>query len=410
VDPADPDHIVLMADGEWRGDHAFLFSISRDGGVTWSQHRSWPGNLILATEDGSGTMLAADGGSFPQYGPFRSTDDGLTWTPSWKGIAFGDFRDGLVALPSAGPVPVLVATVDGQIRRSKDGGTTWEDVTLPDGYVYQGGVAGHVYQGVVADADGRTLSLLWRDESRHRPLALKSTDGGLTWAEISQTPIFFGDFFADPFRPGRLFAVDDAPERITVWRSIDGGKNWARRSAGLPTICDHYGSVDICPDLHAMTSDPLNPNRVVISYGFYYDQPGIFVSTDGGFRWQRAAQEPPGHSFVLAAAPGLFLAGTRHGIYRSVDGGDHWAPLQPGLPVDAPVVQLLRDGRNGAWYAVTDSQGIFRSTDGGTTWTGLNDGLADLAGPVVVLDPRTPNRLFAAVNGQGVWSWSAPGS
>jgi photosystem II stability/assembly factor-like uncharacterized protein len=385
----------------------YLFSISRDGGATWSQPRSFPGTFVLVTEDGSGTLIAAGDSSYPQEGPFRSTDDGLTWTPSWEGIAFGEFREGLVALPAAGPVPVLVATVDGRILRSKDGGTTWEAAALP----YEYG-----YQGVVADADGRTLYVLWRDGIGLRTLLLKSTDGGLSWAEVSKVPNTFEGLFTDPFRPGRLFAgdADDDYGRHRVWRSIDGGKSWAPRSAGLPTDCEHYGSVDFCPDFYAMTSDPRNPNRVVISYGGRFtDQPETFVSTDGGSRWRRAAQGPPGPSFVLAsdpAASGVILAGTDQGIYRSVDGGDHWVPLQPGLPVEAPVIHLLRDGRNGAWYAVTAGQGIFRSTDGGTTWTGLSDGLADLARPVVVLDPQTPDRLFAAVNGQGVWSWSAPGS
>jgi photosystem II stability/assembly factor-like uncharacterized protein len=408
VDPSDPDRVVLAAEGQLGRQYVHLFAISRDGGATWSQPRPFPASFVLATGDDSGTLYATGGNSFPAPGPYKSLDDGLTWTPSWDGITAGDFRAGLVALPAAGTVPVLVATVGGRLLRSEDGGATWEALVLPGAYL-----------GVVADADGRTLYGLRRDAD-DRAFVVKSADGGLTWDEVSKVPYYFGGLRADPFQPGRLFAANDefsGPERITVWRSTDGGKSWARRSAGLPTACRHIASVDICPDFYAITSDPRNPNRLVISFSdvgeHFSAEPEVFVSADGGGHWRRAAQGPPTFSFALAAdpaVPGVFLAGTRQGIYRSVDGGEHWAPLKPGLPVAASVVQLLRDSRSGTWYAVTGDQGIFRSAGDGAAWTRISDGLADLAWPVAVLDPQAPDRLFAAVNGQGVWSWSPPGS
>jgi photosystem II stability/assembly factor-like uncharacterized protein len=265
-----------------------------------------------------------------------------------------------------------------------------------------------------ADADRRTLYRL-RSETL---LVEKSTDGGLTWNATPRVPVFLGSILADPFQPGRLFSSTyDSSPRITVWRTGDAGRSWALRSAGLPVSCAHVASVDICPGMFAVTSDPRVPNRVLMSYGgdggFFSPPARVYISLNGGRRWQLAAQSPPEAVLSLAAdpgAPGVFLAGTQKGIYRSQDGGNHWTEVQPGLPVEAPVWQLLLDAAAGAWYAVTDGRGIFRSTDGGSTWADISDGLPDLALPRAVVDPQTPGRLFAAVRGQGLWSWSALGS
>ncbi|HYG62927.1 MAG TPA: hypothetical protein VEL74_10125 [Thermoanaerobaculia bacterium] len=253
---------------------------------------------------------------------------------------------------------------------------------------------------------------------------MRSTDSGLSWGEATPGgPAFLGSLFADPFQSGRLFAATEesstGPTRVAVWRTADAGRSWARRHAGLPVTCTHIASVDVCPSLYAVTSDPRNPDRMLMSFGgsggLFSADPGVYVSPNGGRRWQLAAQSPPGIviSFAVDPTPSgtVFLAGTSKGIYRSADGGNHWSKLATsGLPVDAAVRQLLHDGQSGAWYAVTEGEGIFRSTDGGTTWAGINAGLPDVARPVVVVDPQAPGRLFAAVRGQGLWSWSTPGS
>jgi photosystem II stability/assembly factor-like uncharacterized protein len=406
VDPHDPDLLAVTAEGQVGRQYAHLLSISHDGGATWSRPRAFPRSFPLWTGDDAGTLFAAGVHDLVALGPYRSTDEGLTWTPSWDGIAAGDFRGGFVAVATSGPNPILVANVTSPallgapLWRSEDGGVTWENLALPGEYL-----------GVFADADGRTLYLKRHDTSR----LLESTDAGRTWTEVSRIPANLYSLLPDPSRSRRIFAANDEGSRVTLWRTLDGGRSWARRSAGLPVACAHIASVDLCPSFYAVASDPRDPDHVVISFGgagFFSPTSQIFVSTDGGTRWRAAAQSPP-LTLTLAADPGTpsaFLAGTSQGIYRSVDGGDHWTKLQPGLPVEAPVVQLLRDAHSGAWYAVTNGHGIFRSTDGGAAWSRISEGQPDFTAPRVVVDPQTADRLFAAFPGQGVWSWSAPGS
>src|SRR4029077_13393411 len=49
VDPADPDHIALGAEGQLGRQYVHLFSSSRDGGATWSRPRPFPASFVLAT-------------------------------------------------------------------------------------------------------------------------------------------------------------------------------------------------------------------------------------------------------------------------------------------------------------------------------------------------------------------------
>jgi photosystem II stability/assembly factor-like uncharacterized protein len=412
VDPADPDLIRVTAEGQIGRGYVHQISTSRDGGATWSRPRSFPSSFPVATGGDPDTVFAAGGNGYPAPGPYRSADDGQTWTPSWDGITAGNLHQDLVALPGTGGNPLLASIAwtaglaDTRLARSLDGGATWE---LP--------VAGEVRQ-LEADANGRTLYAL-RSANGH---VVRSRDGGVTWA--AATPggsLYFGGLFADPFQPGRLFATTETgsgPTQTAVWRTPDGGRSWARRNAGLPVTCSHVASVDICPFVTAVTSDPRHPDRMLMAFGtgeqsFLSDPVRVYLSPNGGRRWQLAAQSPPESVVSLTAdpgTPGAFLAGTVKGIYRSVDGGNHWTEVQPGLPVMGPVWQLLRDGHSGAWYAVVRDQGVFRSTDGGNTWVDLSAGLPDLARLQIVIDPQTPDRLFAAAGGLGLWSWSAPGS
>lgn len=58
-------------------------------------------------------------------------------------------------------------------------------------------------------------------------------------------------------------------------------------------------------------------------------------------------------------------------VYRTVDGGETWDPVDTGL--EDPVVALSRPTPD-VGYAASGSQGLARTTDGGETWTVVQDG------------------------------------
>jgi hypothetical protein len=67
-------------------------------------------------------------------------------------------------------------------------------------------------------------------------------------------------------------------------------------------------------------------------------KPYVYRTHDGGKSWQMVASGIPDGNFVNAVREdpvrkGLLYAGTEKGVYVSFDDGDHWQPLQSGLPV-----------------------------------------------------------------------------
>jgi photosystem II stability/assembly factor-like uncharacterized protein len=402
VDPRNPNLVRVVAEGQAGRQYLTLLATSRDGGATWSAPRPSPVSLVVPTMADPDTLFGNVFEGIRWLGLGKSTDGGESWKPSWDGIASGDVRGSLIAFPGAERTPTLLATFDGLLLRSVDGGGSWTTVAI------------RTAAGLERDAGGEILYALRYPDSR----LVKSSDRGETWVLVPKPHASLSGLIADPYRSGRVFATvydyGDSASRVLIWRIVDAAEPLVSSSTtGLPVECVHAASTDFCPGPMALTSDPRDPERVLLAFrgvDFTGVLAPVYVSRDGGARWHLAAQSPPGGVFALAADPGVpgaFLAGTfGGGIYRSADGGEHWTAFGSGVP--SPVSQLLHDDRSGTWYAVTTGRGVFRSTDGGRSWNPTGPGLPDRTFPQAVLDPQVPDRLFLAVRGQGVWSWSAP--
>jgi photosystem II stability/assembly factor-like uncharacterized protein len=98
----------------------------------------------------------------------------------------------------------------------------------------------------------------------------------------------------------------------------------------------------------------------------------LFLATDNGLAlarkedggWQATGAALDGHRLTCAlAAPGLILAGTTGGLWRSMDGADHWQHV-----ADGPGHVRWLAGPADRLLAGTEPAGIYRSADGGRTW------------------------------------------
>src|SRR5207247_447862 len=91
-------------------------------------------------------------------------------------------------------------------------------------------------------------------------------------------------------------------------------------------------------------------------------------------------------------AGSVFAATAAHGLYRSTDNGDNWAPANAGLTTfDLKTVAV---GDEGHVFVGSSSDGVFRSTDGGATWAHV--GLSGLR--VNTLAIRAGSGIFAATD------------
>lgn len=194
---------------------------------------------------------------------------------------------------------------------------------------------------------------------------------------------------------GRLLWV---PERSAPAWSGDHGATWTP-STGAPPVSSSY--------THRPVADRVNPAKF-----YLYDGPNgrVYRSEDGGVSFA-AAGTAPAWADVMEAAPGweghLWLPASGGGLQRSVDGGDHFAPVSSvqeaykigfgkAAPSHAyPAVYL--------WGKVDDKVGFYRSDDEGGTWKRINDAQHQY-GYInqMVGDPRVFGRVFLATSGRGI--------
>ena len=203
-------------------------------GLTWSTVLTLPrpepgfvGAVTLAVDPAHpATVYAAvDGGSV-----YRSTNAGLTWTPTVRQPASNRFTYGL-EVDSAGRV--YLATFDSGVFRSSNGGSTWDNVFDTIGTVFRLAVSGTSVWAVGNGAD--------------QPDAWRSSDGGATWQPLA-TPAQVDDndgvashgttLAVDPVNPAHLLfgTVDTwhpSDAGAGVFESSDGGATWVDASAGL---------------------------------------------------------------------------------------------------------------------------------------------------------------------------------
>jgi photosystem II stability/assembly factor-like uncharacterized protein len=177
-----------------------------------------------------------------------------------------------------------------------------------------------------------------------------------------------------------------------VWHSPDAGHSWTRHRAPFP----------LNSRIQALAAHPREP-RTVLAGG----DTGLFVSRDGGARWERVGAEgalPTIWSLTIDPAdPDILFAGTRPAaLYRSRDGGRRWDKLTVDIArecsIGTPFVTALvvdPDDHNTVWAGV-EIDGVFRSLDGGDTWRRIETGLYDPDIHAMVIAATTPKRLYAS--------------
>lgn len=153
-----------------------------------------------------------------------------------------------------------------------------------------------------------------------------------------------------------------------VWHSPDGGQSWTRHRSPFP----------LNSRIQALAAHPKKAQTV-----FAGGDTGLFVTHDGGGRWERVGDAdalPTIWSLAVDPVdPDILFAGTRPaGVFRSRDGGRHWEKLAvdiaPECSIGIPFVTGLvvdPDDHRIVWAGV-EIDGVFRSTDGGDTWTHQN--------------------------------------
>jgi hypothetical protein len=279
---------------------------------------------------------------------FKSVDDATSWSNDSYGLAGGT---PLVIDPIQ---PLRLYAGGNGMFRSTDGGKTWSPIN--------NGLAARFIVALVIDPlTPTTLYVATIDSFGGAGGVYKSTDGGNSWnlRRNGMTNTNLRSLAIDPVTPTTLYAgAFNGP----IYKTTDGADNWTPSVSPRPFVP------------LSLAVDPHTPTRVFATEAT--SSGGVFRSIDAGATWQSVLSPTDAEGIwvgVSPLTPGLVYATLRNsnltdiGLFKSVDGGDHWTFVRPGRgkivfdPVNASTL-----------YFLSNTEGLLKSRDNGQTWIPKN--------------------------------------
>ncbi|HVS00552.1 MAG TPA: hypothetical protein VMW27_28275 [Thermoanaerobaculia bacterium] len=268
----------------------------------------------------------------PDIGLFRRSQ-GQGSRPAFRRPPL-DYLPGGLAIDPVDPANVYVGLSE-KIARSTDSGSTW---------TIHSGLTCILVQWI--EVDPRQPSTLYAGGSLSPScgfppslcLAWKSTDSGLAWSCLREGLRQVGPGIAVSYPRVSAFAVVPQDSSLyavvdsALYRSTDGGVTWSEVSRVTTTVFD-------------FEIDPGNPSILYVGGGT-----GILRSTNGGRTWKLLRQGFPRRwdpaVSALAIDPArtttLYAATLRGEVYKSEDSGETWVWVRarPGTHTTAFDVEV----------------------------------------------------------------------
>ena len=253
-----------------------------------------------------------------------------------------------------------------------------------------------------------------------------SLDGGATWEAVEIDSRYAGE---DDFEDQAVNAVAIAPsDPDVVWvahnhwlaKSTDGGRTWTHilNSAIQSTCLNCGGSADAWRYCMALAIHPQDPDVVYVGTtgpNISATNGAVYKTEDGGLSWQKLNQGVDLDFMVEdlavdAGTPDTVWAVTNSNgyggydgtVYRSVDGGRHWTPINP-KPTTGGILGLALKPDDPDTVFVACGYGVVRLNRSGDDWTAsypLYETQGCVMAADVVFAPTDANTLYAA--------WMAP--
>lgn len=274
------------------------------------------------------------------------------------------------------------------IFKSVDGGQTWQP-SLDWSYQQNTGIWDIVF-------DPQTPTNIYAATTQG---VYKTTDSGNTWQQVLNKAMVM-DLEIDRLNPNRVYAAVgavDAPEH-GIYRTTNGGANWAGLSVGLPTNGTYNGRISI-------TSYYNNPQILMAGIGDDFATIGLYRSTNGGDTWQQMSGSAPDvldyqgwyakclHLKNNDSSKVLF-GGVE--LFKSTQGGSNLVQKSPSYEGNITFLTFHSDIHGivanplapNKVYIITDG-GLYRSNDFGETFIRCHKGYS--TGQFYVVSPSYTN-------------------
>ncbi|WP_109830743.1 WD40/YVTN/BNR-like repeat-containing protein [Reichenbachiella versicolor] len=350
--------------------------MSTNGGESWEQIDD------NETSSGSGAWVGRGGSNLPGRQLLLETGDPTRYILAsgehglWQTAALGDYPDKMA---------VAVEQIEGQIHH---------------------GGAHSIASVAVHPKDPKTIYfLVWRQE--HRGKLRKSTDGGKTWENIAtifeadnpgyQGVVFQNSLTIDPVNPNNMYFCSTKEtisevhgpnaKKLTkggfgFYRSFDGGYTWSMSNKGF-----HEGF-----SVRRIVMHPDNPNTL---YAAVNDvNGGIYKSTDKGSSWKKINTPDViqnvnnvtidrNNKYLYISCGNSTATDLGGGVWRSKNDGKSWEKIfdLPFIwqtevsPINSNILMVSAALPPKAKGNAKLNPGVYLSLDGGETWYKINRNL-----------------------------------
>ncbi len=375
------------------------------------------GRIAALAADPTGQTIYAGVAS---GGVWKTTDDGVNWTPIFDDaptLSIGD-----LAVASSQSQTIYVGTGESNagggslaydglgVFKTSDAGDSWAAIGLEE--------MGSIGKVVIHPTDPNTvyvaaMGYLFEDNSERG--VYRTQDGGLSWEKVLFVNDSTGaiDMAMHPTDPNIVYAATwervRRPNRrhyggpgCGIWRTTNGGDTWTELQGGLPQANNGRIGLAVTPD---------EPDMLLALYESESGtSKGVYRSYNKGDDWQA----PSGGQGITYPGFGwwfgkifidpsdkdkVFALGLD--VHRSTDGALNFTDIQ-SQDVHVDQHALYIDPNNSNRVILGNDGGIYVSYDGGDSWE-FRSNIPITQFYTCEIDYSNPERLYGGTQDNGTW-------
>ena len=338
-----------------------------------------------------------------QGGVWKSTDNGLNWTPltdDLSSLSSGDLAmdpsDSNVLYYGTGEMHFSGSSCYGDgLFRTVNGGNSWKKIASKT-------TIGSYISRILVRPNMPNIIHLTSDKGY-----VRSIDGGETWT-VQLNANWCNDLVFDPENPSILYAAVHA---TGIYKSVDDGETWTKLAGGLPQ--NELHRINLAISLS-------NPNILYAS--FITDEIGellgMYKTADSGTSWTHLVNTPnyvnsqgwyDNCLIVHPTNPDICYAGgvfpfysePSGGIIKTSNGGESWRNITRGA-----TQQVHPDQHCFAWDSnfnlwVGCDGGVWKTENAGFDWINRNATLGITQFYSIALHPTRSDFLVGGTQDQG---------